>query len=513
MGQNSHLFITKKKRLTIVFPEVRKKMGSHVALNAQKPHVVCVPYPAQGHINPMMKVAKLLHARGFHVTFVNTVYNHNRFLRSHGSIALDGLHSFRFESIPDGLPETDMDTTQDITALCESTMKNCLVPFQELLQRINARDDVPPVSCIVSDGVMSFTLDAAEELGVPEVLFWTTSGCAFLTYLHFYLFIEKGITPLKDESYLTKEHLDMVIDFIPTMTNLKLKDIPSFVRTTDPDDFMLKFACRETERSKRASAIILNTFDDLEHGVIQAMQSLLPPVYAVGPLHLLANREIEEGSEAGMMNSSLWKEEMECLEWLDTKPQNSVIYINFGSITVLSAEQLVEFAWGLAGSGKEFLWVIRPDLVAGEEAMVPPEFLTETADRRLLAGWCPQEKVLSHPAVGGFLTHCGWNSILESLSCGVPMVCWPFFADQQINCKFCCDEWGVGIETGGDVKRDEVEAVVREVMDGDKGKKMREKAVEWQRLAEEATEHKLGSSIVNFETVVSKFLLGQKSQD
>ena len=146
-------------------------MGSQIIHNSQKPHVVCVPYPAQGHINPMMRVAKLLHARGFYVTFVNTVYNHNRFLRSRGSNALDGLPSFRFESIADGLPETDMDATQDITALCESTMKNCLAPFRELLQRINAGDNVPPVSCIVSDGCMSFTLDVAEELGVPEVLF------------------------------------------------------------------------------------------------------------------------------------------------------------------------------------------------------------------------------------------------------------------------------------------------------------------------------------------------------
>ncbi|KAL1225801.1 UDP-glycosyltransferase 85A1 [Cardamine amara subsp. amara] len=485
-------------------------MGSHVVRTAQKPHVVCVPYPAQGHINPMMKVAKLLHVRGFHVTFVNSVYNHNRFLRSRGPNALDGLPSFRFESIPDGLPETDVDTTQDITALCESTEKHCLAPFKELLQRLNAEDNVPPVSCIVSDGVMSFTLDAAEELGVPEVLFWTTSACAFMAYLHFYLFIEKGISPLKDESYLTKEHLDTTIDWIPSMKNLKLKDIPSFIRTTNSDDFMFNFALRETERAKRASAIILNTFDDLDHDIVQSMQSILPPVYSVGPVHLLANREIEEDSEIGKVRSSLWKEEMECLAWLDTKTQNSVVYVNFGSITVMTAKQLVEFAWGLAGCGKEFLWVIRPDLVVGEEAVVPPEFLTETADRSMLASWCPQEKVLSHPAIGGFLTHNGWNSTLESLSGGVPMVCWPFFADQQTNCKFCCDEWEVGIEIGGDVKREEIEEVVRELMDGEKGKKMRDKAEEWRRLAEKATENRDGSSAMNFGTVVSKILLGPK---
>lgn len=97
--------------------------------------------------------------------------------------------------------------------------------------------------------------------------------------------------------------------------------------------------------------------------------------------------------------------------------------------------------------------MIRPDLVVGEDAVVPPDFLSETEDRRMLASWCPQEKVLSHPAIGGFLTHSGWNSTLESLSCGVPMVCWPFFAEQQTNCKFCCEEWEVGMETGGDVRR------------------------------------------------------------
>ncbi|CAL9215913.1 unnamed protein product [Arabidopsis halleri] len=423
-------------------------MASPGVRSTQKPHVVCVPHPAQGHINPMLKVAKLLHARGFHVTFVNT-------------------------SIPDGLPETDGDKTQDIPALCVSTEKNCLAPFKELLRRINNRDDVPPVSCIVSDGVMSFTLDATEELGVPEVVFWTNSACGFMTFLHFYLFIEKGLSPFKDESYMSKEHLDTV------------------------------------EQSKRASAIILNTFDDLDHDLIQSMQSLfLPPVYTIGPLHLLVNNEIDEVSEIGRMGLNLWKEETECLDWLDSKTTpNSVVFVNFGCITVMSAKQLVEFAWGLAASGKAFLWVIRPDLVAGETTVILSEFLTETADRGMLVSWCPQEKVLSHPMVGGFLTHCGWNSTLESISGGVPMICWPFFAEQQTNCKFCCNEWGVGIEIGGDVKREEVEMVVRELMDGEKGKKMREKAVEWRRLANEATEHKHGSSVLNFETVVSKVLL------
>ncbi|XP_010459992.1 PREDICTED: UDP-glycosyltransferase 85A5 [Camelina sativa] len=483
-------------------------MASHAVSSRQKPHVVCVPFPAQGHINPMLKVAKLLYARGFHVTFVNTVYNHNRLIRSRGPNALDGLPSFRFESIPDGLPEEpNKDVMQDVPPLCESTMKNCLAPFKELLRRINTGDDVPPVSCIVSDGVMSFTLDAAEELGVPEVIFWTTSACGFLAYLHFYRLIEKGLSPLKDESYL-----DTKIDWIPSMRNLRLKDIPSFIRATNSEDIMLNFFVHETDRAKRASAIILNTFDSLEHDVIESFKSIIPPVYTIGPLHLQVKREIDEKSEIGQVGTNLWKQEMECLNWLDTRSPNSVVYVNFGSITVMSKKHLVEFAWGLAATKKDFLWVIRPDLVAGDVAMVPPEFLIETADRRMIANWCPQEKVLSPPAIGGFLTHSGWNSTLESLSGGVPMVCWPFFAEQQTNCKYCCHEWEVGMEIGGDVRREEVEALVTELMDGEKGKKMREKAKGWQRLAEEATEHMRGSSDLNFKKVITKILLGSKRQ-
>ncbi|KAG7597917.1 UDP-glucuronosyl/UDP-glucosyltransferase [Arabidopsis suecica] len=100
-------------------------------------------------------------------------------------------------------------------------------------------------------------------------------------------------------------------------------------------------------------------------------------------------------------------------------------------------------------------------MVDGDDSILPAEFLLETENRgMLIRGWCSQEKVLSHPAIGGFLTHCGWNSTLESLFAGVPMICWPFFADQLTNRKFCCDDWGIGIEIGEEVKRERVEVRV-----------------------------------------------------
>ena len=170
------------------------------------PHAVCLPFPAQGHINPMLKLAKILHRKDFHITFVNTEFNHRRLLKSRGLGSLDGLPTFRFETIPDGLPPSDADSTQHVPSLCDSTKKNCLAPFRDLLSRLNntSSSKVPPVTCIVSDCVMSFTLKAAQELGIPNVLFWTASVCGFMAYLQYRPLIEKGFVPLKGKNLFLK---------------------------------------------------------------------------------------------------------------------------------------------------------------------------------------------------------------------------------------------------------------------------------------------------------------------
>nr|XP_027095146.1 7-deoxyloganetin glucosyltransferase-like isoform X1 [Coffea arabica] len=477
-------------------------MGS-IALLEKKPHAVCVPAAAQGHINPMLKLAKLLHHNGFHITFVNTEFNHRRWLKSRGPDALNGLPDFQFKAIPDGLPPSDVDATQDIATLFESVDRTCLGPFRELLAELNdtSSSKVPPVSCIVSDAITSFTLAAAEELSIPEVHFWTASACSYLGFFQYAKLMEKGIIPLKDASYLTNGYLDTVLDWIPELEGIRLKDLPSFLRTTNPDDFMVKFVLQETQRARKASAIIINTYQQLEHGVLDALSSFLPPIYTIGPLHFLDNHVHDKSLTD--IQSNLWKEEPECLEWLDSKDPNSVVYVNFGSIAVMTPEQLVEFAWGLANSKQNFLWILRPDLVSGSSAILPSEFLEETKERSMFAGWCPQEKVLSHPAVGGFLTHSGWNSTIESISYGVPMICWPFFADQQTNCWFCCTKWGIGMEIDNNVKRDEVEGLVSELMAGEKGKEMKKKAMDWKKLAETA----VTDSNLNLENLIHQVLL------
>ena len=174
-------------------------------------------------------MAKLLHSRGFFITFVNTEHNHKRLLRSKGPNYLDGFPDFRFETIPDGLPPSDADISQPTASVCDSTSKNSLAPFCNLISKLNdpSSSAGPPVTCIVSDGVMSFTLDAAEKFGVPEVLFWTTSACGFLGYRHYRDLLQRGLIPLKGIVYL---YLRLRLHFGSVLSNNPIAQVSKMER-------------------------------------------------------------------------------------------------------------------------------------------------------------------------------------------------------------------------------------------------------------------------------------------
>ncbi|XP_076934640.1 7-deoxyloganetin glucosyltransferase-like [Bidens hawaiensis] len=466
-----------------------------------KPHVVCMPFPAQGHLNPMINLAKILHSKGCIITFVNTEFSHQRLLKSLGSDALNGLPSFHFETIPDGLPPPENpNASQHHTAtVIKSLEENGLDPFKSVLAKVSAL--YSPVTCVLTDYLMSFTLSATEELGIPAIFFWTAGAGSILCYLEYPNLIQKGLMPLKDQSYLANGYLDKVVDFIPIMPGIRLKDFPPFVRMVHPgDEFMVGYSDLATQRAMKASAIIFNTFDELEGEILDTLSKLYPSGYGIGPLHLLQSKIADKSLDS--IKSNLRVEEPECLKWLDDKEPLSVIYVNFGSVLVMTPQQLVEFCWGLAKSNYSFLWIIRPDLVIGDSAVLSPEFLEQTSNRGMFASWCPQEQVLSHPSIGGFLTHSGWNSTIESISYGVPMICWPFFADQQPNCWWSCNKWKIAMEIDSDVKSDEVSKLVIELMNGEKGKEMRKNAIDFKNKAEEACTFPSGSSVVNLEKVI-----------
>ncbi|KAG5616082.1 hypothetical protein H5410_015906 [Solanum commersonii] len=467
----------------------------------KKPHAVCVPFPVQGHVIPFMKLAKILHSRGFYVTFVNTEYNHRRLIQSQGPDFEKSFQDFKFETIPEGLPPSDRDATQDPVLLCDSIRKNCLTPFQDLLSKFISSPVIPPISCTISDGMMSFAIKAAQEFGILDVQFWTASACGYMGYLQFDELKRRGIIPFKaicgtDDSFMENGTLDTIIDGIPGMSNIRLKDLPSFIRTTDPDDILLNYLGDEAQNSLKSSAMIINTFTELEREVLEATEARFPNIYVTE-------------SKLSSFRPSLWKEEFQYLEWLDKQEQSSVIYVNYGCMTLMSDHHLKEFAWGLANRKHPFLWIVRPDIVMGDSAVLPDEFLEEIKDRGLLASWCPQNQVLSHPSIGFFLTHCGWNSMIESIGSGVPLICWQFFAEQQTNCRYACAKWGIGVEVNQDVKREEIEAIIKDMLEGEKGKELKGKALEWKKKAAEATDIG-GPSWKHFDTFLEKLLLNRE---
>jgi hypothetical protein len=159
----------------------------------QKPHAICVPLPVQSHIKAMLKFSKLLHQKGFHINFVNTYFNHLRFIKSIGAGALDGLPDFRFQTIPDGLPPSNPDATQSFFSLCDSIANNMLPPFSDLLDNLNN----PPPTCIVSDPYMTFTMTTEEKLGIPILMLSTISASAFILCNGVSMARDKGLIPLK----------------------------------------------------------------------------------------------------------------------------------------------------------------------------------------------------------------------------------------------------------------------------------------------------------------------------
>ncbi|GJM95434.1 hypothetical protein PR202_ga12170 [Eleusine coracana subsp. coracana] len=322
--------------------------------------------------------------------------------------------------------------------------------------------------------------------------------------------------------------VEAVIDWIPGLPAMPLGDFSGFLRNMDdPDNFGLRFNETETTNCGKADAVLVNTYEALEPDALAALRAEYPRVYTVGPLgSLLRHTQPQPGGRPDVNSNglmmSLWrKDDARCLAWLDAQPEpGSVVYVSFGSHAVLTPAQAAELAWGLADAGHPFLWAAREDLITGLTkqqqrptiangdgallaAVLPPEFFESTTGgpRCLITTWCAQEEVLRHAAVGCFVTHAGWNSACEGVAAGVPMLCWPGFADQYTNARLACHVWGVGARLlldGGELRREEVAARVREVM---RAKEMAERAKEWKDMAEEAASPG-GTSYENLQSVV-----------
>lgn len=256
---------------------------------------------------------------------------------------------------------------------------------------------------------------------------------------------------------------------------MKPSEMISFLQSYDPSDPIFDYMIRSFKHLNEPTWIVLNTYDELEHEVIDYLQKAdtkIKHLQCGGPLLPLSFLTSAYNSSK-YANESMWKEDHQCLMWLDSQPSCSVLFVSFGSLVTLSARQAQEFALGLEDSMVPFLWVMRPGLI--EDGGLPEGFAERVKERACFVNWAPQVRVLAHPSVGGFLTHCGWNSVLESIVTGVPLLGWSSFADQMLNARCIEDSWGVGLmlsetseeegkEEQGHVTRSQVQKKVRALM-------------------------------------------------
>lgn len=235
------------------------------------------------------------------------------------------------------------------------------------------------------------------------------------------------------------------------------------------------------------------------------MRKKWPTLRTIGPTipSMYLDKRLEDDKEYGF---SIFKPNVDtCMKWLNERSKRSVTYVSFGSLAVFGAEQMEELALGFKRTNCYFLWVVRES----EEAKLPKGFAEEISDKGLVVSWCNQLEVLAHEAIGCFFTHCGWNSTLESLSLGVPMIGMPYWSDQSTNAKFIMDVWKLGLKVRIDenkiVRQEEVERCIREIIEGEKGKEILANANKWKVLAKKAVDVG-GSSDKSIDEFVSKLV-------
>ncbi|CAL5097719.1 unnamed protein product [Urochloa decumbens] len=440
-------------------------------------HVLVFPWPLQGHINTFLPFSAALVDSGVHVTFLHTDHNLRR-----ARCTAPPPPRLRFMSIPDDLPEDHPRSVGDISTLMESMWTTGSAAYRALLLSLSSSspsstgrgvgigEPFPPVTCVVADGIMNFAIDIAEELGVPALAFRTASANSFSAYLAVPRLLELGETPLP---------ADDPVHGVPGMEGfLRRRDLPRLApaavaghsRTETEGEvetavgvhpFLLTVA-KGIADCGRARALVLNTAASLEGPALAHIATHMRDVFAIGPLHAMAPPAPPAGS--------LWREDDGCVAWLDGHADRSVVYVSLGSLTHISHAEFTEFLSGLLATGYPFLWVLRPDMVVGgatedDEAAAALRRAAGDGGKVRVVEWAPQRDVLRHRAVGCFLTHSGWNSTMESVVEGVPMVCWPFFADQHINSRFVEAVWRVGLDMKDACDRATVRSMVTEAME------------------------------------------------
>ncbi|RZS11174.1 hypothetical protein BHM03_00042490 [Ensete ventricosum] len=440
----------------------------------RRPHVAMLPTPGIGHLMPLAELAKLLVDRhGFSITIITLAVSASKAQAALLSSLPPDISSLALAPVPlhDLPPDAHIETTMSIAIV------RSLLDLRDALSRLRSSTNLV---AFVTDLFGTDAFPVARELGVPPYLFFPSNLLTLSLFLHL---------PELDAT-TTCEYRDLPEPLrLPGCVPIPGPDLlhPLQDRSNEAN----RWTVHHGRRYREAEGILVNSFEAMEPEaakILRQHEPGRPPVYLVGPLTKSRTAKADGG--------------LECMRWLDQQPPGSVLFVSFGSGGTLSTAQMAELAMGLELSGQRFLWVVRSPSDCGDSSdayftvqskedpfrFLPTGFVERTREVGLLVpSWAPQVAVLNHAATGGFLSHCGWNSTVESVQAGVAMVAWPLFAEQRQNAVLLAEGARIALRLraaeGGLVPREEVGRVVRELMEGDKGKVARRRVAELREAA------------------------------
>ncbi|CAL1391885.1 unnamed protein product [Linum trigynum] len=460
-------------------------------------HAVLFPFMSKGHTIPMLHLARLFLRRQISLTIFTTPANRPFITASLPASAAASIVELPFPhdipEIPAGVESTDklpsVDSLFPHFALATERIRP---DFESALENLR-----PWPSFMVSDGFLWWTEDSAEKFGIPRLVFHGMSNHAAS--------VSRAVAG--DRLLFGPESDDELIAVtrFPGVRVCK-SDFEETARTPDPEGPFYDFVMKAFGAPSRSYGYVMNSFHEFEPVFADHLNALgKQKYYSVGPLCLAEVDDVcNDKKEVVLAAKPAW------IQWLDEKlwEGKSVLYVAFGSQAEISEEQLEEIARGLEDSEVTFLWVIRKGGGGLEERM---------KGRGMIVGeWVDQRGILGHVSVGGFLSHCGWNSVMEGVCAGVPMLAWPMMAEQPLNARMVAEEVNVGIRVEGSgrtgfVRRGALENAVRELMAGEKGKEVRRNAKEYAKKARKAMEEGNGSSWKTLNLLIDE--LSNKKED
>ncbi|KAG8367696.1 hypothetical protein BUALT_Bualt16G0099900 [Buddleja alternifolia] len=444
--------------------------------NKVRAHVVAFAFPFGSHPTPLLHLVQRLAAAAPDVRFsyFNTT-NSNQKVFSKAN--LHGYDNIKPYNVSDGAPEGHVSSGNPMEAI-EFFIKATPDNFRRRLEHV-VKETGMKATCLLTDAFLWFSVDMAAELGIPWLAFWTAGPTPIS--LHMYT----DVIHRKLEQIGNSQNQDQItLDFLPGMSAIHVTDLPQEILNLDrPFSRLLHNMSRALPR---AAAVILNSFHGIDSVVEVDLKTKLRKILTVGPSPLPSPsppRDYENG----------------CISWLNNHRAAAVVYISFGTMLTPPPPELAALAEALEEKQIPYLWSFSDD----SKRNSLDEFFDRTKTLGQVVKWTPQSEVLLHPSIGVFVTHCGWNSVVETITGGVPMICRPFFGDQMLNRRRVEDVWRIGVGVGGGVlTKSGVMNALDVVLVREEGKKMRENIGRLRECASMAVAEN-GSSTENFKSLVS----------